>query len=99
MYPNLDNYKDVLLGLYKQLDINNCCEIGIGWNAFSIDYILTNYKKEDLKGKLVLCVVNFPARKIGSFVSEVLTLGVSDETGNCVLIQPERDVPLGSKLY
>ena len=58
-----------------------------------------NYSKEDLKDKLVLCVVNFPPRQIGPATSEVLTLGVSGEDGECILIQPERNAPLGSKLY
>lgn len=58
-----------------------------------------NYSKDQLKGKLVLCVVNFPPKQIGLEVSEVLTLGVPDAKGECILISPERDVPLGGKLY
>ena len=58
-----------------------------------------NYSKEDLKDKLVLCVVNFPPRQIGPATSEVFTLGVPGEDGECVLIEPERDVPIGGKLY
>jgi len=61
--------------------------------------LVRNYPKEKLKGKLVLCVVNFPPRQIGPFISEVLTLGVPGEDGECVLIQPERQVPIGGKLY
>ena len=61
--------------------------------------LVKNYKKEDLKGKLVLCVVNFPPRQIGPAVSEVLTLGLPDENNECILIQPERDTQLGVKLY
>ena len=71
---------------------------GIGIKTSSVQ-IVKNYQKEDLQGRLVLCVVNFPPRHIGSFVSEVLTLGVSDQNNECVLIRPERDVPLGGKLY
>jgi tRNA-binding protein len=58
-----------------------------------------NYSKEQLKDKLVLCVVNFPPRQIGPAISEVLTLGVPDSEGNCILIWPSKDVPLGGKLY
>ena len=58
-----------------------------------------NYKKEQLLGKQVLCVVNFPSRQIGPAVSEVLTLGLPDENHECILIIPEREVPLGGKLY
>lgn len=58
-----------------------------------------NYSKEELEGKLVLGVVNFPARQIGPAVSEVLTLGVPDKNGECILITPDKDVPLSGKLY
>lgn len=56
-----------------------------------------NYRINDLIGKLVLCVVNFPPRQIGPAVSEVLTLGVPDEKGECILIVPDRNVPLGGR--
>ena len=58
------------------------------------------YRPEELSGRLVLAVVNFPARQIGPFNSEVLVLGVPDEQGNVVLIQPNfDDVPLGGRLF
>lgn len=59
----------------------------------------TNYTKEELQDQLVMCVVNFAPRQIGPFMSEVLTLGVPDGQGNCKLIQPDSEVPLGGKLY
>lgn len=58
-----------------------------------------NYSKEELKDKLVVCVVNFPPRQIGPAISEVLTLGLPDENGECILITPDKDVPVGGKLY
>ena len=58
-----------------------------------------NYTKDDLLGRRVLAVVNFPPRQIGPVKSEVLTLGVPDEHGECILIMPERDAPLGGKLF
>lgn len=58
-----------------------------------------NYKITDLIGKEVLCVVNFPPRQIGPAVFEVLTLGVPDSKSDCILIIPDRDVPLGGRLY
>lgn len=58
-----------------------------------------NYTKDELKDKLILGIVNFPPRQIGPAVSEVLTLGVPDENGNCILIVPNKDVPIGGKLY
>jgi len=61
--------------------------------------ITVNHTPEDLVGTLVLAVVNFPPRQIGPFLSEVLTLGVPDANGNVVLIRPDRDVPVGGRLY
>jgi len=61
--------------------------------------LCTNYNKEDLIEKLVLAVVNFPPRQIGPATSEVLTLGLPGKNNHCVLIQPERDVEIGGKLY
>lgn len=62
--------------------------------------IVSRYSKEDLIGKLVLGVVNFPPKQIGPFVSEVLTLGVPDENNNCVLITPDKEnAQIGGKLY
>lgn len=57
------------------------------------------YEKKDLQDKLVLCVVNFPPRQIGPFVSEVLTLGVPVGDGSCVLVTPDKSIPLGGRLY
>jgi len=56
------------------------------------------YDKSDLVGKLVLAVVNFPPRQIANFFSEVLTLGVVLADGDIVLVHPEREVPLGSRI-
>ena len=58
-----------------------------------------HYTKEDLVNKKVLGVVNFPPRQIGTFLSEVLILGVPDREGDCVLIVPDKDIPVGGKLY
>jgi tRNA-binding protein len=57
------------------------------------------YTKEDLLNRLVIAVVNFPPKQIGPFMSEVLTLGVPDAEGAVVLLAPERDVPLGGRLF
>ena len=56
------------------------------------------YDKSDLVGKLVLAVVNFPLRQIANFSSDVLTLGVVLGDGDIVLVHPEREVPLGSRI-
>ena len=57
------------------------------------------YTKEDLKGRLVVAVVNFPPKRIAGFESQVLVLGVEDEQGRVVLLQPEREVEVGKKVY
>ncbi|HEV8638950.1 MAG TPA: tRNA-binding protein [Chloroflexota bacterium] len=57
------------------------------------------YTRQELLGRLVLAVVNFPPRQIGPFMSECLTLGLPDEQGRVVLIGPDRDVPPGGKLF
>lgn len=61
--------------------------------------ISVHYTSETLVGRLVLAVVNFPPRRIAGFRSEVLTLGLPDEDGSVVLIAPEREVPLGGRLF
>ena len=58
------------------------------------------YTKEELEGKLVLGVVNFPPRRIGPFISEVLTLGVPDAGGEVVLIAPDdKSAVIGGRLF
>ena len=61
--------------------------------------LTTLYQPDDLIGRQVLAVVNFPPRQIANFSSEVLVLGVPDTDGNVVLVQPEREVPLGGRLF
>ena len=91
----VDEFPEARKPSYKlKIDLGN--EIGI---KKSCAQLVKNYTKEQLKGKLVLCVVNFPARQIGPATSEVLTLGVPSGEGDCVLIEPERDVPIGGRMY
>ena len=61
--------------------------------------ITRHYSPDQLVGRQVLAVVNFPPRQIGPIMSEVLTLGVPDEEGEVVLLAPGHDVPLGGRLY
>jgi tRNA-binding protein len=60
--------------------------------------ITGHYVKEDLIGRLVVAVTNFPPRKIADFSSEVLVLGASDGEGQIVLLNLDREVPLGMKI-
>jgi tRNA-binding protein len=61
--------------------------------------ITVHYTPEELVGRLVMGVVNFPPRQIGPFMSEVLVLGFSDEAGAIVLARPDKDVPIGGRLH
>ncbi len=60
---------------------------------------ITNYKKEDLLGRQVICVVNFATKQIGPFVSEVLTLGAEREEGGYELLSPKPEAKLGKRIY
>jgi tRNA-binding protein len=71
---------------------------GVGLRRSSAQ-LTERYTPETLVGRLVLAVVNMPPRQIGPTVSEVLTLGVPDADGAVVLLVPERDVPLGGKMF
>jgi tRNA-binding protein len=57
------------------------------------------YQSEDLVGRLVIAAVNLGSRNIAGFMSEVLVLGLPSERGDVVLLTPEREVPLGGRVY
>jgi tRNA-binding protein len=61
--------------------------------------LAANYDAASLPGRLVLAVTNFEPRQVANFMSEVLVLGVPGEDGSVVLIGPDREVPLGGRLY
>ncbi len=61
--------------------------------------ITKHYTKEELLGKQVIAVINFPPKQVGPFSSEVLTLGLPDENGEVVLLIPTQKVPLGGKMF
>lgn len=71
-------------------------EIGIKRSSAQIT---ARYTLEDLPGRQVAAVVNFPPRQIGPMMSEVLTLGFPDENGEVVLVQPNLPIPNGGRLY
>ena len=60
---------------------------------------VTNYTREQLEGRLIVAVVNFPPRQIGPVRSEVLTLGALDEEGRVILLSPDSEVPLGARIH
>ncbi len=92
---SVDEFPEARKPAYK-LTIDLGEELGLKKSSAQLP---PNYKQQDLLNKLVLCVVNFAPRQIGKFMSEVLTLGVPDGDGECWLITPDHDVPLGSRLY
>ena len=61
--------------------------------------ITKHYDPEGLIGKQVIAVVNFPPRQIGKFMSEILVLGLPDADGEVVLLGPDKDVPIGGRLF
>jgi len=71
-------------------------EIGVKKSSAQIT---VHYSLEDLAGRKVAAVVNFPPRQIGPFMSEVLTLGFSDRNGDIVLVSMDKDAPNGSRLH
>ena len=80
-----------------KLSIDFGPEIGIKKSSAQITH---HYTKEQLLGKSVLAVVNFPPRQIGPFISEVLTLGVPDSQNQVILISPDKEGSvLGGRLY
>ena len=70
---------------------------GIGEKQSSAQ-ITEHYAPQDLAGRTVLAVVNFPSRQIGKFMSEVLVLGLHNDAGHVVLISPDGEVPAGARL-
>jgi tRNA-binding protein len=78
-----------------RLEIDFGPEIGVKTSSAQI----TNYAREELGGRLIVAVVNFPPRQIGPVRSEVLCLGASDEAGHVILLAPDAEVPLGSRIH
>ena len=79
-----------------QLEVDFGGEIG---RRRSSAQLTQRYTADELLGRQVLAVVNFPPRQIATFMSEVLVLGVPDAQGNVVLVQPAAEVPLGGRLF
>ncbi|GAA0891838.1 tRNA-binding protein [Fulvivirga kasyanovii] len=71
-------------------------DIGIKKSSAQITH---HYTKEMLHNKQVVCVVNFPEKQIGPFLSQILITGFADENGHILLAVPDRDVPNGAKLH
>jgi tRNA-binding protein len=91
----VDEFPEARKPAYK-LTIDFGPEIG---TKRSSAQITKHYTTEQLIGKRVLAVVNFPPKQIGPFISECLTLGLPDGQDGVVLISPTQDVPLGGKMF
>jgi tRNA-binding protein len=92
---SVEDFPEARKPAYK-LMIDFGAEIGIKKSSAQIT---KHYKKEELVSRLVMGVVNFPPKQIGPFISETLTLGFADANGDIVLAQPDKDVPLGAKMF
>jgi len=92
---NVDGFPEARKPTYK-LTIDFGPEIGTKKSSVQIT---KHYTKEELLGKQVIGVVNFPQKQIGPFTSETLTLGLPDENGDVVLLMPTKKVPNGKKMF
>ena len=77
-----------------KLEIDFGAEVGVKHSSAQI----THYPREELEGRLVVGVVNFPPRRIAGFESEVLVMGALDDEKGVVLLQPDADVALGDRI-
>lgn len=91
----VEDFPEAKKSAYK-LTIDFGSEIGIKKSSAQIT---KHHTKEELLGKLVIGVVNFPPKQIGPFLSESLTLGLPDENGDVVLLTPTENVPKGGKMF
>ena len=91
----VDDFPEARKPAYKLL-IDFGGEVGVKKSSAQATAL---YTKEALVGRLILAVVNFPPKQIGPMMSEVLTLGVPDGNGNVILVVPERDAPIGGRLF
>jgi len=90
-----EDFPEARKSAYK-LEIDFGPEVGVKRSSVQITQ---NYTKEELIGKQVIGVVNFPEKQIGPFMSQVLTLGVPDDDGNVVLLSPTKEASIGSKMF
>ena len=95
MIVSADDFPEARKPAYK-LTIDFGADIGVKKSSVQIT---KHYSKEELVGKQVIGVVNFPPKQIGPFISEVLTLGLPDENGDVVLLSPTKTVPRGRKMF
>ena len=91
----VDDFPEARKPAYK-LRIDFGGEIGVKQSSAQAT---AHYSKDELLNRLVVAVVNFPPKQIGPYMSEVLTLGAPDGGDGVVLLVPERDVPIGGRMF
>ena len=91
---SVDDFPEARKPAWK-LEVDFGPELGVKRSSAQV----TGYAREQLEGRLVVAVTNFPPRQIGPFVSEVLLLGAPDAQGTVVLLRPDAAVPLGSRIF
>lgn len=108
---NYEDFEKVDIRVGKVIDVQDFPEARKPMYKIKIDFgdeigvkqscgqYTQNYTKEELMGRLVLGCVNLEPRHIGPEISEVLTIGVEDDEGNAVLVEPEKEVKLGVRMY
>lgn len=92
---SVEDFPEARKPAYK-LTIDFGEEVGVKKSSAQI---VANYTQEELVGMQVIGVVNFAPKQIGPFVSEVLTLGVTDDRGNVVLLSPTKSAKVGSNMF
>jgi len=106
---DLDHFRAVDIRVGRVLSVEDFPEACVPAWKLTIDFgpevgtkrssaQITHYPREALEGTLVVCVVNFPARQIGSFSSEVLVLGALDPERGVVLLRPDGETAVGSQI-
>ena len=78
---------------HLKIDFGN--KIGIKQSSAQIT---KNYSVDDLNGKQIVAIVNFPPKKIAGISSEVLVMGANNDNGEVILLEPQKDIPNGSKI-
>ena len=106
---NLEQFEAVDMRVGRIVEVNDFAEARVPAWKLEIDFgpeigtrrssaQISNYSREELEGSRVVAVVNFPPKRIGPFVSEVLVLGALDDELGVVLLRPDRDAALGDRI-
>ncbi len=108
---SIDDFEKIDIRVGTIIQVDDFPEARIASYIFKVDFgpeigqkkscgrYPANYTKQELIGKQIAAVINFPPRQIGPLSSEILILGFPDETGQAVLITPTKEVPIGGRLF